>query len=514
MAADAAMISFSCEACGQPFLVPQSYVGRKATCKKCGSIVIVPDLSGNTPGDSEALSKDLAVPATSTRPPSRSAIDEPHLDETGPADSTKISELTQYEYGANGTIYYADRPADPSLESVYLNESDAEAESELAPAAAAPEPRQGLLAEPAGGPAHMVEADQLLRRALARQLEARQTISKEREILIEQERVIARQAKLAADAKARSTAFRERRRELIKAWRGRLIVIGCVVYCVLAWLGYIGSWLIMTPTTEPLMAIYAGHRQIPVEAGVLEVWTERSRGMDNVALPEAYILALCGNDQRAETLAPIARERFAGHKVEVWAVNYRGYGGSSGRASLDQVVPAALEGFKVLSKLSVENQRPLIVYGQNLGADAALSVAAQRPAGVDGMVLFDPAPLKQLLLQRYGWFNLWLVAGPVTWALPRNLDVMDSAARAKPPAVFIVAGNDGWVPESYQRSVFDAYHGEKQMTTASMDGHDGLSTSPPPSEAIKWLWKSFTDKFPGAAPTASTPRRPTTGPST
>lgn len=39
---DANLITFACGGCGRPFAVPRSFAGRKATCKTCGTRVVVP----------------------------------------------------------------------------------------------------------------------------------------------------------------------------------------------------------------------------------------------------------------------------------------------------------------------------------------------------------------------------------------------------------------------------------------------------------------------------------------
>jgi hypothetical protein len=38
-------------------------------------------------------------------------------------------------------------------------------------------------------------------------------------------------------------------------------------------------------------------------------------------------------------------------------------------------------------------------------------VAANRPCA--GLVLTNPPPLRNMILQRFGWWNLWLLATPV-----------------------------------------------------------------------------------------------------
>jgi ubiquitin-protein ligase/DNA-directed RNA polymerase subunit RPC12/RpoP len=37
------MIRFSCPGCGRKFNVPDNYAGKKANCKKCGQMILVPD---------------------------------------------------------------------------------------------------------------------------------------------------------------------------------------------------------------------------------------------------------------------------------------------------------------------------------------------------------------------------------------------------------------------------------------------------------------------------------------
>jgi ubiquitin-protein ligase/DNA-directed RNA polymerase subunit RPC12/RpoP len=54
----AAMISFTCAGCGRPFTVPQTFAGRRATCKTCGATVIVPTPSATPPAQRADSSPD------------------------------------------------------------------------------------------------------------------------------------------------------------------------------------------------------------------------------------------------------------------------------------------------------------------------------------------------------------------------------------------------------------------------------------------------------------------------
>jgi hypothetical protein len=123
-----------------------------------------------------------------------------------------------------------------------------------------------------------------------------------------------------------------------------------------------------------------------------------------------------------------------------------------------------------------------------LGTTAALCVVARRP--VAGLVLHNPPPLRQLILGHYGWWNLWLLAIPVSAQIPHDLDSVANAARCHAPAVFVLSGADHVVPPQYQRLVVDAYAGPKRLIAVPGAPHN----APLPREAgqqlqhdIDWL---------------------------
>jgi len=68
-----------------------------------------------------------------------------------------------------------------------------------------------------------------------------------------------------------------------------------------------------------------------------------------------------------------------------------------------------------------------------------------------------------MILRRFGWWNLWLLAGPVALQVPRDLDSIDNARRIHAPAIFLLAEKDEVVPPRYHRLVVDAYAGEKRV---------------------------------------------------
>ena len=57
MTAKATMISFACDGCGRAFSVPANFAGRKASCKTCGTKVIVPSQVGAVAATSPAAAR-------------------------------------------------------------------------------------------------------------------------------------------------------------------------------------------------------------------------------------------------------------------------------------------------------------------------------------------------------------------------------------------------------------------------------------------------------------------------
>jgi pimeloyl-ACP methyl ester carboxylesterase len=107
------------------------------------------------------------------------------------------------------------------------------------------------------------------------------------------------------------------------------------------------------------------------------------------------------------------------------------------------------------------------------------------------MTLLNPPPLRELIMQHYGWWNLWLGAGLVAGGIPPELDSLVNGAKITAPAIFLSASRDGIVPPRFHRMVYDAYTGPKRFIPLLDAGHNEM---PEPSElpeyraAIDWLW--------------------------
>jgi uncharacterized protein len=265
----------------------------------------------------------------------------------------------------------------------------------------------------------------------------------------------------------------------------RLLIIG-VVYFVVMFFGHLPDHLVLFPTTAPINAGGAVRKTVPFENGQLEVWTAQSRLARSKGNADISLLRFYGNADRAEHAAAGKAKMWNDRAVEIWGVNYPGFGGSTGPARLSKIGPAALAAFDELKHHAAD--RPIVLFGESLGATAALHVAAQRP--VAGLILHNPPPLREMILRRFGWWNLWLLAGPVALQIPKDLDSITNAKAIHTPAIFLLAEKDEVVPARYHRLVVDAYAGEKRVISVPGAYHNdpiGGTALTELNNALGWL---------------------------
>jgi len=250
--------------------------------------------------------------------------------------------------------------------------------------------------------------------------------------------------------------------------------------------GHLPDHLILFPTRAPIDAGDAVRKIIPFENGELEIWTAQSRRARRQGRADLFILRFYGNADRADRWPAMEAEMWNDRAVEIWGMNYPGFGGSTGPARLAQIGPAALAAFDALQRDAAD--RPIVGYGASIGATAALHIAAQRP--IAGLILHNPVPLREMILRQFGWWNLWLLAGPVALQIPRDLDSTANARASRAPAIFLLAEKDEIVAPRFHRLIFDAYAGEKRPIALRGAYHNDPiegATLADLNDALDWL---------------------------
>ena len=246
------------------------------------------------------------------------------------------------------------------------------------------------------------------------------------------------------------------------------LAIWAVLYVAMIALAPLPDRLVLFPTTSRIDAGAAVRKTISFHNGELEVWTGRSAMARLRDQPEIYVLRFYGNADRADRWVALEAEMWNNRAVEVWGMNYPGFGGSTGPARLAKLGPAALTVFDELQK--VAGDRPVVVFGASLGTTTALHIAANRK--IAGLILHNPPALRQIILRQFGWWNLWLFAGPMAYKIPADLDSIANARASRVPAIFLLAEQDEVVAPRFQRLVVDAYAGEKRVIPLPGAGHN------------------------------------------
>jgi pimeloyl-ACP methyl ester carboxylesterase len=229
----------------------------------------------------------------------------------------------------------------------------------------------------------------------------------------------------------------------------------------------IADRMIFQPTRNPVSTLGKARRLIEYRHGFVEAWTQRI-GTSNTRDVDVFVLKFAGKDERAERANYQPLDSWPDLNGEVWSINPPGYGGSSGRASLRTFAAAAKAAYDEITKVAAG--RPLILMGSSLGTISALYLASRFPIG--GMILRNPLPLRQLIVGKHGWWNLWIGAMLVSTQVPDYLCSIRNASRCHGiPTVFVGSARDQIVPPPYQARIVKAYTGPKRIMRLRKANH-------------------------------------------
>ena len=149
-------------------------------------------------------------------------------------------------------------------------------------------------------------------------------------------------------------------------------------------------------------------------------------------------------------------------------VSYRGYGGSGGSPSAQNISADALRWYDHAA--AVLKPSRISVFGRSLGSGAAVHVAAQRP--VASVVLVTPFDsLAEVARHHYPFL-------PVGWMLRHRFDSVDLAPRISAPLLCIAAARDVVIPPAHARRLYEAWGGPKRLLELEGAGHNDTDGAP------------------------------------
>jgi uncharacterized protein len=160
----------------------------------------------------------------------------------------------------------------------------------------------------------------------------------------------------------------------------------------------------------------------------------------------------------------------------LFAMNYRGYGGSTGTPSEATLVADALALFD-----RVHTDHPhVLVIGRSLGSGVAVHVASERP--VERLVLVTPYDsLLNIAASQFRYF-------PIRWLLLDKFESWRYAPKVAAPTSLVAAQNDEIIPLASTESLYK--HLPQSLATLQVIrgvGHNSISESPEYIPALRGM---------------------------
>lgn len=187
----------------------------------------------------------------------------------------------------------------------------------------------------------------------------------------------------------------------------------------------------------------------------------------------ANVLIVHGNAGSATDRDYFARPIHDAAAVDVYILEYPGYGPRDGSPSMTSLLAAADEAFDFLP-----THEPIYVVGESLGCGVAAHLAQVQPNRVAGLALFMP------------YDKLVSVAQSAMPFLPVSLVLRERFAPAtwledyRGPVKIVLASADEVIPARFGQRLYDGYVGPKDLLVVSGARHNDVA-----GQSTQW-WKA------------------------
>lgn len=158
------------------------------------------------------------------------------------------------------------------------------------------------------------------------------------------------------------------------------------------------------------------------------------------------------------------------HKYNGWSlalINYRGYGGSEGVPSEENLFSDALELYDYFSKRADIDSGKIVVVGRSLGSGVAIYVAEQRT--VRGVIAITPYDsIDAVAKEKFPFL-------PVSILLKHRFDSISRAPHIKVPLLGLVAERDTIVPPHHAKRLTANWGGRVRTVIIPKADHNSIN---------------------------------------
>lgn len=266
-----------------------------------------------------------------------------------------------------------------------------------------------------------------------------------------------------------------------------------MVWAVLIALGLAAVKLLVL-WAEPRMAFFPfpGEDDTPMRYGIpfepLTIGTDDGEQLRAwwipAEAPRAHVVYFHGNGGNLSIWTPVLAGLHR-QRLSVLAVDYRGYGLSTGRPSERGLYRDAEATLARVEESFGRADVPIVYWGRSLGTSMAAYAASRRPP--DGIILESGFPSARSLLRSYP--VLWVFS----WFASYRFPAAEWMRGVSAPTLVIHGTNDSIVPYAQGRVLFDQLPGPKQFY--AVQGGDHNDAVPVNADAYWKVVAAFIDSL-------------------
>lgn len=182
----------------------------------------------------------------------------------------------------------------------------------------------------------------------------------------------------------------------------------------------------------------------------------------------ASVLIVHGNAGCALSRDYLARPIHDAADVDVFVLEYPGYGAREGSPGKKSFLAAADEAFQMLPAGA-----PKYVVSESIGAGVACELAKNHPQEIAGLALFAPYDNLASVAQRHFWFL------PAYLLLRDRFDPAACLHNYHGPVQFVIAGNDEIIGAVAGKKLADGYAGPKELELIPGAHHNEVAEQSP-----------------------------------
>lgn len=241
--------------------------------------------------------------------------------------------------------------------------------------------------------------------------------------------------------------------------------------------------LIYIPTRIPadvIEPVAAGHGFAPWKNAVGQIigWKMLAGGAST-----GSVLIVHGNAGCALSRDYIARPIHDAAGVDVFVLEYPGYGARNGSPGRGSMVAAAEAAFQLLPK-----NRPRYIVSESIGAGVACELAKAHPQEIAGMTLLVPYHNLPSVAQRQMWFL------PASFLLLDRFNPAADLREYRGPVKFVVAGADEILGPATGERLHAGYAGPKELQLIPGARHNDVA-----AQSSEW-WKGVFEFWQSPSP--------------